>query len=393
MASNFEKLFVKEVSVFLVYSKWIWPLHRRLFASYITPRCSNCIISSKLSPLNSQGLCKDCAGLPIKSKIMNTEAKGESFGNLVAEDFNSPLSLELKDTLRKAEGAGEKYDALVLFSGGKDSCYLVHHLQSHYPRMRILLLTIDNSFMSPVALRNIDSVLSRLSLPFIQFRPPSSLMEKMFRQAFLNLNEKGCSGTVDQFDGDFFHDLGRNLARDLRIPFLISGCSRTQVERILKLNHFESPREQEKSRRQVVAGIKLEEFLDSKEMEYWWDGSKSSFVPRVLFPFYAWNLSEEEIKATVVELGLVSENSNNPLLTNSTLVPLMGMVDMVRFGYSSFEAEFSQMVREGKADPHFWRPVFEMTEYAAKTGSFVSQSVDLVLKRLKLKRSDLGLPQ
>mgnify|MGYP007013250707 CR=1 FL=1 len=71
---------------------------------------------------------------------------------------------------------------------------------------------------------------------------------------------------------------------------------------------------------------------------------------------------------------------------------MMALVDMAKYGYSSFEPEFSQMVREGKADPHFWRPVFEMSEYATKTGHFVSKSVDNMLVRLNLRREDVGLP-
>jgi len=112
----------------------------------------------------------------------------------------------------------------------------------------------------------------------------------------------------------------------------------------------------------------------------------------VIYPFYAWNLAEDFIRSKVVGLELLDADMNHPLLTNNQLIPLMTMVDMAKYGYSSFEPEFSQMVRDGKADPIFWRNVFELSEYAAKSGHFVAASVDEMLERLDLTRQQLGLP-
>ncbi len=246
---NVEKLFLKEMKGFLFYSKYIWPLHSKFIKKVISPRCKYCVISHNLSPLNDQGYCSTCAEIlknpESNSKINEADISKKKF-----------LIEDLHEVLQKAIDKGtHRFDAAVLFSGGKDSSFLVHYLNKNYPKLRIVLLTIDNTFMSPFALKNINYMIQKFDLELVTIRPPASVFNKMFRYAFLNLNNKGCSGTVDQFDGDFFHDIGRNYAKDNNIPFLISGCSKTQVEHILGLNHFESPFDIESIKRELVAGI------------------------------------------------------------------------------------------------------------------------------------------
>jgi len=304
------------------------------------------------------------------------------------------MAKDMQDVFQEvASCPANPFHALVLFSGGKDSTYMVSRLKWEHPLLKLLLFTVDNTFMSPIALENIKFTVEKLGLDHVVYRPPTKLYEKMYRHAFLNLNKKGCSGTVDQFDGDLFHDIARNWASRHGIPLIVSGCSRTQVQRILGFENFESPDSLEGRDRTEVAGIVLGDVFTEEEMTYWWKGSSASFKSRVIFPFYVWNPEESEIINQIQNQGLVRPEASNPLLTNSQLVPLMAMVDMVQFGYSSFEPEFSQMVRAGKADAELWKNVFELSEYAAKTGRFVSGSVDLVLKRLNLSRQQLGLPR
>lgn len=385
-----EAIILREMRSFLFYSQWIWPLHRWLCRSILTPRCKSCVLSSKISSLNEQGLCAHCRN-PQKHPV---EATGEDDPS-AAQEIQHRLKGQLSDLLAGAQQSGQRrFDAVVLFSGGKDSVYLVHTLRKNYPKLRLVLLTVDNSFMSPFAKKNIEFLMSHLSEELVILRPSSVFIEKMFRHAFLNLNSKGCSGTVDQFDGDLLHDIGKNFAKEHKIPLVISGCSKTQVEQILGLNHFEDSLENQRRPREVVAGISLQTIFDQEEMKLWWQGAQGSetFLPRMIFPFFVDPLGESLVLKKVMELGLLPPHSSSPLLTNNQLIPLMAIVDMVRFGYSSFEFEFASMARQGLADKFFWRNIFELSEYSAKTGRFISHSVDSCLERLKLHRRDLNLP-
>ena len=62
-----------------------------------------------------------------------------------------------------------------------------------------------------------------------------------------------------------------------------------------------------------------------------------------------------------------------------------------RLGYASFEPEFADMVRSGKASRRFWRNVFEMLEYSAKTGWMLDAELTRIVRELDLTREDIGL--
>jgi hypothetical protein len=371
---------IREVRLFEAYIKYIWPFHRRLVGKRLTRRCSRCILPESYAPLHD-GLCIHCR-----------EEIPRETGPTPAEEERMQLALDeqLQAVSRRRDC---RYHAIVLFSGGKDSSYLLHRLMRRYPDLRLLALTVDNTFMSPVAMENVQEIVRRLGVEHMVLRPRAATVEKMFRYAITHLNERGCAGTVDQFDGDFFSDLARNLAAAMGVPYIICGLSRVQVETILEMDAFITSVDFESRAREQVAGIRLRDVFTPAEMHYWWNGLAwpAQRRPRMIFPFYIWNLDEAFIKTEVLRLGLMPRGDESPLITNHRLIPLMGIVDMIRFGYSSFEPEFARMVRTGKADRRQWLYAFETLEYAARTGRFLGSAVDEALLRLALRREDVGL--
>ena len=374
---------VREVRMLEISARYLWPVLRVFVGKGLSARCSRCTGSECYSRIEN-GVCEAC-----RTAELHPEG-GADIGK--QEEMQSKLAA-LLGAQEESETSAGRFDALVLFSGGKDSTYLVHRLRREYPGLRLLAFTVDNNFMSPVALENVRETVSRLDLEHVLYRAPESFSVKMFRYAFTHLNEKGCAGTVDQFDGDAIFDMARNFAADNRIPLVIGGISPIQVEQNVGIEWFETSRETEQSERTHVAGLRLRDIFSEHEMKYWWNGAERSGdeLPRVIFPFYAWGYSERDVKAEVVRLGLMSGKNNSPLLTNNQLVPLMALVDNAQFGYSSFEPEFARLVRRGKADRTFWRNLFEMAEYSARTGRFIKKSIDDILRRLELTRGDVGL--
>ncbi|MCB0390796.1 MAG: SDR family oxidoreductase, partial [Bdellovibrionales bacterium] len=358
------KSFVREVKLIEFYRDNVWPIHRQFVRHQLTPRCKKCSLSEKVSKLKG-GLCEYCRKVKVEKHEVNVNV-----------DFDK-MNREMEDLMLNKIGQAPRYDALVLFSGGKDSTYMVHRLRKDWPQIRILALTVDNTFLSPLAHDNIKDVIQKLEVDHQMLRPHRDLMVKMFSYAFTHLNEEGCYGTVDRFDGDFIHDVARNVAAQLEIPLIFSGLTPTQARIILNVKGFETDRELEMSKRQMVAGIRLEKVFSKEEMQWWWNGKQWSpqRVPHMIFPFCVWNLSEEKVKSEVVKAGLIKDGQQSPLLTNYQLIPLMGLVDMAQLGYSSFEEEFALNARNGKADPVLWRNTFEIVEYSAKTGLFINHSI------------------
>ncbi len=367
---------VREAKLFTFYARNIWPLHRLVVRKHLASRCRNCMASEHFTSLDEHGWCPACRD----RKNSATDPPGTD----MEEDLNNVLWAH--------QGRGHRFDALVLFSGGKDSTYMIHRIQQICPGLRILALTMDNTFMSPVARRNVDELVPKLGVAHMWYRPAESFMVKLFRYGLTHLNEAGCYGTVDFSDGEFTLDTARNTAEALDIPLILCGYSRYQVEDGLKLSSFESPAEREQQARENVAGIPLDNIFEKDEQAAWWQGAKCGCAPRLLFPLYAWSSSENSVLRYVRERGLLPDTARHPMVTNHQLIPLLGAVDVHRRGYTSFEPEFCRMVRDGKMDKEAWRPVFEMAEYASKTGAFVRRSVVEGLRRLNLRPEDVGLP-
>ena len=86
--------------------------------------CSKCIVSENYASLDG-GVCKYCRTIRNDSEILSEEQ------NL------SEMERELEEILKNHEGRGRgKYDALIMFSGGKDSTLLIHRLRKEYSGLR-----------------------------------------------------------------------------------------------------------------------------------------------------------------------------------------------------------------------------------------------------------------
>jgi hypothetical protein len=370
---------VRAARLFEFYTNTVWPIHRLWAKRLLARRCRSCALSEKATTLNSDGLCPFCQ--EPKPKIPARQPTGTDV-------------LDLTNVLKENEGRGQgRYDALVLFSGGKDSVYMVRRVQEEHPTLRLLAFTMDNTFMSPIARANSLRLVKRLDLDHITFRPARAYIKKLYRYGITHLNAGGGYGTVDFSDGEFLLDTARALAAEKGIPLILCGYSRYQVQDGLGLNAFESPQERECSDRIHVAGMALADIYSESERGLWWHGSRwpADRVARLIFPLYAWNLDESDIVRQVADWGLLTPKENSPLVTNHELIPLLGVVDIHRMGYSGFEKEFCRMIREGKAPLKRWRAVFEFLEYTARTGLFLKPIVIKALEQLDLSPKDVGI--
>ncbi len=373
-----------EIEEFLKFALQQWPALSVEVGSQLSRRCTGCILSDRCSPLEN-GICQWCRLAQSTGVAASTEPQRHS------------MARSLSELLSQYQGRGDgKYDALVLFSGGKDSAFLLHRLHTGFPRLRLLALTVDNGFFSPVAMANCRRIQERIpGVDYLCYRPELELYCKTFRHAFTNLNLGGCYTTVDRMDGDLTFDIGRNFAASLQIPLLIAGLSPGQIERIFNLHSFETAAENERRQRSETAGFALTDIYQPDEIKnYWWNGSlwQPERVPRVLYPFYAWGYNEDHIRSEVLRLGLIALGEDNPLATNNDTIPLMLAVDSIRMGYSGFEPEFAELVRRGKAERQIWLPVFQALEYLSAKGRFLPKCLADTLDRLGLTAQEVGIP-
>jgi hypothetical protein len=369
-----------EIQAFLQFALGVWPRHSAR-ADELPRRCSRCILSEASSRLYD-GLCEVCLG------ELKRGWKAGYWGRFEA------LELELDDLLKGYQGAGDElHDAVVLCDGGKHGAFVLDELRRRHPCLRILAVMVDNGFLNPVAVGNALRAVELLELDFLLCTPRPALFRKTFRWAFSHLERQSCFELVNRFDWALSCELGCNLAATFKAPSVVVAASRWQCEKVLGLTHFELPLESSRGE-STPASLGIEALYSDEEQALWWDDARwpRERRPRLVFPLQAWPVQESTIQRQVVERGLVEASREHPLASGSFLLPLMLTTDIRRLGYSGFEQELAELVREDGDQRQSWLNVVQAAEHLAQQGCFLPRTVAEALRRLALSATDLGLP-
>lgn len=382
MKNNFKLSSDKEAKLakFFIYN--IWPFYRRIVSKHLYKRCRRCILNERYTSINPvNGLCSLCE-----------TNEGTAFNSSSWIQMNAELNELVKETIGSHPDV--RFHALMLFSGGKDSCYMLLRLSREFPALRILCLSVDNAFMSPIAVENINLSVEQAGLAHMWIRLPRSFSKTMFKFS-LQRNEPGDPmGLVDFIDGELISDIARTIANRLEIPLIFMGLSSEQVEKILHLDTFQTPYEEEFKARTHVANIRLGDVFSADAARWWWQGPNPQTPPaRFLFPLSTWGMSEGEIKGEVARSGFLEGAVLDPMLTNHDLILPMIITDYVRHGYFTYEPEFAEMIRYRRARRRDWINIFEVFEFASKTGKLLPTSFDNTLRALDLDRKTLKIPE
>ena len=94
-------------------------------------------------------------------------------------DKRTEYRQKLDSLIEKIKGRSSGYDAIMAYSGGKDSSYTLKILRERYD-LRIIALTFDNHFISPRGWENIKTITDSLGVDVIVFRPPWPLIKSLF---------------------------------------------------------------------------------------------------------------------------------------------------------------------------------------------------------------------
>ncbi|MDE1147117.1 MAG: amino acid adenylation domain-containing protein [Azospirillaceae bacterium] len=118
----------------------------------------------------------------------------------------------------KARSRGD-YDCMVLYSGGKDSTYVLCRVVAM--GMRVLAFTLDNGYLSEQAKDNIRRVVGALGVDHVFGETP--FMRDIFAES-LRRNSNVCNGCFKTI-----YTIAINLAKERGIPCIVTGLSRGQL--------------------------------------------------------------------------------------------------------------------------------------------------------------------
>ncbi|MFE5241285.1 MULTISPECIES: condensation domain-containing protein [unclassified Streptomyces] len=127
----------------------------------------------------------------------------------------------LEDHLRTRAAAAPDapFDCLLLYSGGKDSTYVLYKLVAM--GLRVMTFTFDNGFISRTALDNVDRITGALGIEHVTATRADQ--KKIFVES-LTQHKSVCNGCFRSL-----LDLSNQLAQERGIPSIVTGLSRGQI--------------------------------------------------------------------------------------------------------------------------------------------------------------------
>ena len=132
--------------------------------------------------------------------------------------FKNEQDLDLIIEQAKEKATGD-YDCMMLFSGGKDSSYVLSQLVAK--GLRVLAWSLDNGFISEDAKENIRRVTKQLNVDLVMATTPH--MNAIFADSLQRFSNV-CNGCYKAI-----YTLSMNVARQKGISYIFTGLSRGQL--------------------------------------------------------------------------------------------------------------------------------------------------------------------
>jgi hypothetical protein len=323
----------------------------------IGKRCKRCLTRDIVpgTTVDSSRVCNHCHDVDKGVKL-------NSIHFTIAPEKRLQLQKELDLELRNARGPRD-YDAVVGFSGGKDSIYLLYKLKKEYPNLRILAATVNQSFLSDVGTQNVYESLKKLNIDHVFITPRWEFYKKFFKYLLEHRTKGGYKIGVYDSDkrGDqsqtglciYCHELVSDImmvyAMQNEIPLHITGLSPGQP-----LYEFYHRPVEEVATLDNTPPFMYENPFTDEDRSYFWNPKRypaGSKFPRMIFPYHVWDYDALKMRREIHQMGLVKDyKKTSPMDSNCKLNYIMSYIDMHIDGYFNMLPYFSFQIRNGMMD-------------------------------------------
>jgi len=305
-------------------------------------RCKKCVLPETFLGIkfNDEGICNFC--LNFKGEVDLIRKKKE-------------YRQKFEKLIKKYKGKSS-YDALMSYSGGKDSTYVLYILKNSY-NLNTLAVTFDNGFLPEQTLKNIRNIVENLGTDHIFFKPNFNLLKKIFnecaqRNIFSSLTLSRAS-TICTACMALVKFSALRLALEKSIPFIVFGWSPGQIP--IKSSVMKNNPQIIKIMQKTlfdplynIGGEKIKPyFLDPKHFK------EKYFSPYNISPFSFLEYNEEEILKKISKLEWQAPLDVDAHSTNCQLNSLANVIHKKKYGFHPYVFELANLVREGYLDRNF----------------------------------------
>jgi tRNA(Ile)-lysidine synthase TilS/MesJ len=301
--------------------------------------CERCILPETFPGISfdSEGICNYCRRDELIMKNLPKKKK--------------EYRRHLDQLISEVKSTSPIYDAIMAYSGGKDSSYTLKLLREGYD-LRVIAFTFNNHFLSTTALENIKRVTDKLEVDHIIFKPPWPVLSRLFvRTAREDIFPKptllrasaictACIGLVKS--------LVLKTALHMGIPLIAFGWSPGQApvqSAIMKTNPALIRQNQEVLKKAFPDDIR-KSITPYFVPELYYKLDKEQF-PYNIHPLAFFEYNEEKIMHELEALDWRNPQDTDTNSTNCLLNAFANQVHIQRHRFHPYVLEIANMVRQG----------------------------------------------
>ncbi len=239
------------------------------------------------------------------------------------------------------------YDVLVPLSGGKDSMYILYLMVKVY-KLKVLTMTYDNGFVSPLAIENMERAVEKMQVKHIICKPDPEVLKRIYKNMLLRSGDI-CGACGIAIKANMF-----KVANDYGIPVIALGTSP------LEEDSFLPDTTQDVSRFKYI--MKEAGCITKKEMNTFLIypnlnffklsiAKRTSRFPKEVRPlFYIENMSDKEMGEFIARELDWQEDKGREYSKHfdCTIEPFTNYVRHHIYGYERRICQYSTMVRRGE---------------------------------------------
>jgi len=307
--------------------------------------CNRCILPDSIPNISfdKDGVCNFCRNYSAPKKNIPLEP--------------SVLEQKMLSFLR-ANPKKYSYDCVCLYSGGKDSTFMLYRLVKKY-KLRVLAVTLDNYFLAPEAHENIKKITSKIKVDHIFCQPDFALVKELIKasvnESYRIDRAKELSFMIGFVCWPCFTMIGLyalKTALEKNIPNIVIGTTPGQLrqKKYNLISKYEGALDSYRSMSLPMLNLlRLVGYKHSQSLFKFTFKEKLKALKIRLVPFYEYVPYQEEKALQLIEneLGWQRPKNTDSCSTNCELNTLGIVLHLQRFKIHPYVIPLAHDIREG----------------------------------------------
>lgn len=312
----------------------------------MTQICNRCILPDNIPGISfdKNGICNFCRTFD------KAREKDKRIDPIISEK-------KMLDILR----VGSKkypYDCICLYSGGKDSTFMLYQLVKIY-KLRVLAFTLDNHFLAREAHENIERIVNAIKVEHVFCRPDFELVKELIKASISESHRMKTAKELSFMIGfvcwpcfTMISQYAIKTALEKNIPNIVIGTTPGQLrqKRYNLISKYEGTFDSYRSMNlPMLKLLKLIGYEKGQSIFKLTFKEKLKALKVKLVPFYEYIPYDEEriIKTIEKELGWQKPKNTDSCSTNCELNALGIALHLQRYGIHPYVIPLAHDVREG----------------------------------------------